>query len=208
MKKFFAVSVMFVLLTCVGFAQTSYRGELPENHPDGKPFRFKHGIGLGASMMSGYGISYQYHITPKDRMEFTTFLYMNSHNDISDSEYAYEYDETDWYGNVALEYHRLLAERRYGKLFVMAGGGYLFNKSIYEDSNPNDNYTWRDDDVYTAWQAGSGLVLEFYIRDLNLTFNVDVGLAYRYEENFSDDILQSTDHYFGLAVGGGIYYTF
>jgi hypothetical protein len=207
MKKFVLPLVLFLFAFVAAQAQTqSYRGSLPANHPDAKPFTFKHGIGLGASMMSGYGFSYQYHITPKQRLEATAFLYLNSHNDIAD-DYGYEYDEKDWYGNIAFEYHYLLAERRFAKLFAMVGAGYMFNRSEY-DWNDDYYYYDYDNDMFNSWQAGSGFVIEFFARDLNLTFNLDLGFCYRYSEDYYQNKLESTDQYFGFAIGGGIYYTF
>ncbi len=170
----------------------------------GNTYTVKHGIGVAASMISApVGLSYQYTFSPISRIEATAFFYQYSDNsgNRDNADYNDNYEDDRGFGSIGLEYHHLLAGRRYGKLFVMAGGGYNFEESdyswLYEKKKKNRGFF-----------LGSGVVIEGYTKSMNLTFNLDLGIAYHHTNKLIGTEGEGVDRYFGIAVGGGIYYNF
>ena len=204
MKKFFVLLVL-ITVSFTAYSQkaknenkTVYLTDTKQEILD-NTYSIKHGIGFAGSMMSSYGLSYQYSFSPISRMEASAFFFMNSDESENDE---YNYNNTRSYGSVGVEYHHLLAARRHGKLFYMAGAGYSFYTN--EDEDPY----WDNNEKDRGYALGTGVIIEGYAKSMNLTFNLDIGVAYRrtLEDVGSDS--EGVRKYFGIAIGAGIYYNF
>ena len=172
MKRF-----LILLLLIIPVIANAQEGNNNKKH-------YSHSIGIAGSMMSSFGLSYQYRFDLKNAVEITGMVFMSSQEDND-----YEYENDDFVASIGAEYHRLLIDKKWVDLSFMAGCGYgLF-----------DNYS-KEESIFT----GSGIVIESSTLAHRLKFDIDLGFTYHY--TFEDD--NDTSTFFGVAIGAGIYYCF
>ncbi len=178
-------------------------------------------IGISASMISGWGFSYQHNFDPL-AVKFTAFYYYFKSSD----PYNYYYDTTDSLnpyssdalGSLGLELKYYLFKSKYVNLYPFVGFSYWVNHNedpdyIYGSKPPYEQTVIHRIDNTDTFNGGAGFGIEL-LAGKHFAFNFDVGLKYlngqikrdTYDNPPKTENLE--DIYFGIAVGGGISFAF
>jgi len=172
-----------------------------------KPIEYNNKLGFAASMISGYGISYEYNASRQVTLELTASVYGSGGSGSSTSSSS----TSDSYimATVGIEVQKNFFVSHDSRFYTLLGLGYWLNNNRY-----NYNSTYRDNSDYTA---GLGLGWEFTFGK-KIIFNLEAGYLYRdMNEKGTNDyygggsgLTPYTNHSYYLGFGGGIglYYAF
>lgn len=170
-----------------------------------KTQHYRHELGFSASLISGYGISYQHNFDTYNSLKTTFFAYSSQYND----------EDSDINAIFGLEYKRNFHVSRTMKVYGLVGGFFNYAEDYYNYSyGYNKSYYFSND-----WNVGAGLGCAFALK--RIVLNVDIGFRYFYslERDFYNDYDYDNDEYFptvnrskyklfNIAVGAGIAYLF
>lgn len=148
MKKRFQISFT---LAFVFFMHISLYGQETASAKDNT--QFKHSLGVGAGLTTGYGLSYRY-VPNKFGIQLTTALLKNDYN-------------TDFNLGVTFLYKLIEAEKT--NFFLYQGNMYYFNRYQYEDYYPEETSSYLNNSL--------GIGIEFIILK-RVSFNLMGGYAF------------------------------
>lgn len=166
-------------------------------------------LGFAASMISGYGLSYQYDFSRSFTMEVTGSIYGSGGTSSSQSSYSNPYV----IATLGFEAQRNLyfsdVSRFYG--FGSFSGWIDYNSSeSYSFPEQLPYKTYRDENTFIT---GVGIGLELIVAK-HIGFNLEGGYLYRTSRTKGDNgrgtprLYTESSYDFGFGVGGGIYYAF
>ncbi len=171
-------------------------------------------LGFAASMISGYGLSYEYNLSPAYTLEFTGSIYgeggKKNSNNISSSYLV---------STLGLELQKNMFVNSDSRFYILTSASLW----IDNNTNPNNYYAINSittQDNQTSFVAGLGLGWEINIAK-RIIMNLEGGYSYKSYKYYGTDlaydninnIYSSIDYNrsayrFGFGVACGIYYAF
>lgn len=202
MKKILCVFLL-VLSVSVAYSQTTDNKVVYNVYGEEEYVWKKNRLGASASMMYGYGLTYQRFLNDDLALKTQFFLYGTTDNE----DYG---DEMDFAFGVDLQYNLIKTNR--SRFFASIGGYYNYVENAFEyySYNEEDNI-----DIERAINLGFGFGAEIRLLE-NITAYGEVGYSARLENNHNWEYNGSNDHKytaskpkrFSLGVGAGVMFAF
>jgi hypothetical protein len=199
-------NILFALLIVLMSGLCTAQEKVSENESATPPLNNK--LGFAGSMMSGYGISYEYALNNIYTIEFTGSIYGRGGKDNTN----YSYSNPYLTATLGMELQRNFFSNSVSRFYGLAAVSYWLDNTEYYNSTD-----YRHERNYVF---GLGLGWEITIAK-RLVINLEGGYLYR-----NTTIFDSMDYYdnrtgqkvsgpysanpyeFSFGIGGGIYYAF